>query len=213
MDRTHVRLMLVDDHRVVRIGLASLFGTVDHFTVVGQAGSVAEAITEANRCLPDVVLLDLRLPDGTGVEACREIRSDHPETRVLMLTSYADDEAVVASIVAGAAGYFLKQSDPDGLVEAVETVARGGSLIDPAVARAVVRSMREYATQGANGALGELGEMEGRVLPLIADGKTNREIASELSLDEETVAACVRTILRLLNVARPGEALPSLGRG
>src|SRR5512141_2207026 len=133
MATRRVKLLLVDDHEAVRFGLASLFATLPRFLVVGEAGTVAEAVAKARGLDPDVVLLDVRLPDGTGVEACREIRSACPRARVLMLTSYADDDAVVASVLAGAAGYILKRSNLDRLIEAVETVAQGGLLIDPAV--------------------------------------------------------------------------------
>jgi two-component system, NarL family, response regulator DevR len=213
MDESRVKLMLVDDHRVVRMGLASLLGTQEQFCLVGEAGTVAEAVAEARRCQPDVILMDLRLPDGSGVEACRQIRSDLPNTRVLMLTSYADDEAVVSSIVAGASGYFLKQSDPDGLVEAVATVARGGSLIDPVVTRAVVGWMQRQSPQPAQSSPMEgLSEQERKILPLIAEGKTNREIASQLFLSEHTVKTYVSNILRKLNLTRRSEAAAFIAR-
>ena len=213
MDGKRVKLMLVDDHRVVRMGLSSLFSTLNQFSMVGEAGSVAEAIAEARRCRPDVILMDVRLPDGSGVDACREIKSDLPDTRVLMLTSYADDEAVIASIISGASGYFLKQSDPDGLVDAVETVARGGSLIDPAVTRAVVGWMQQQGQRPTtSGPMDGLGEQERKILPLIAAGKTNREIASELFLSEHTVKTYVSNILRKLNLTRRSEAAAFIAR-
>jgi two-component system, NarL family, response regulator DevR len=139
---TAIRIMLVDDHNVVRIGLASLFGTVPHFTVVGEAVSAAAAVAEARRTQPDIVIMDVRLPDDSGVVACREIRSFRPQTRVIMLTSYStsdsDEDAVLDSILAGAAGYLLKQIEPTRLIEAVDEVANGGSLLDPAVTQMVL---------------------------------------------------------------------------
>ena len=131
MPKPCIQLLLVDNHQIVRIGLATLFRTVPHFLVVGEAGTAAEAVAQAHQCAPDVVLMDVRLPDGTGIEACRQIRSERPEARVLMLTSYSDEEAVIASIMAGAAGYLLKDTDAEKLIEGIEAIARGGSLLDP----------------------------------------------------------------------------------
>src|SRR3954471_21008127 len=136
-----IKLLLVDDHRVVRLGLRTLFETAPQFNVVAEAGTVAEAVVAARRSQPDVGVMDVRLPDGSGVEACREIRSERPETRVVILTSYSDEDAVVASIMAGAAGYLLKQSEPIRLIEAVRTAARGSSLLDPAISDTVVQWM------------------------------------------------------------------------
>src|SRR5919199_856088 len=133
MTHQQVRLLLVDDHEVLRLGLRTLFDTAGGFLVVGEAGTVAEGIAQARAQRPDVAIVDLRLPDGSGVEACREIRSERPETRVVVLTSYSDEDAVISSIVSGAAGYLLKQTPPRQLVEAVRTVALGGSLLDPYV--------------------------------------------------------------------------------
>ena len=202
MNEPHVKLLLVDDHKVLRLGLTSLFATVPHFTLVGEAGSVAEAVEAARRLEPDVVLMDVRLPDGTGVEACRDIRSERPATRVLMLTSYADEDAVVASILAGASGYLLKQTDPERLVEAVEAVARGESLLDRAVTQTVLTSMRKLSTPGADDPLADLSERERKVLPLIAEGKTNRQIAVDLGLSEHTVKTYVSNILQKLHLTR-----------
>ena len=200
------KLLLVDDHQVVRLGLRALFATVAQVVVVGEAGTVAAALAEAHRCQPDVVLLDVRLPDGSGVEACREIRSRRPETQVVMLTSYADDDAVVASILAGAAGYLLKQAEPARLIEAVVIVARGGSLLDPHVTQAVLARMRQLATQPQADPLAQLTEQERSILPLIAQGKTNRQIATALCLSEHTVKTYVSNILQKLQLARRAEA-------
>lgn len=137
-----IRLLLVDDHAVVRLGLRTLFERAGSFVVTGEASSVVEAQEQASRLQPDVVIMDIRLPDGNGVEACREIRSNRPETRVVMLTSYSDEDAVVASIVAGAAGYLLKQTAPKQLIEAIRTVAMGDSLLDPAVTGMVLERLK-----------------------------------------------------------------------
>ena len=212
MSEAQVKLLLVDDHRVVRLGLRTLFGTVPHFAVVGEAGSIAEAVVEARRCQPDVVLMDVRLPDGSGVEACREIRSERPRIRVLMLTSYADEDAAVASILAGAAGYLLKQTDPERLVEAVETVARGGSLLDPAVTQMVLEWMRRQGPQAPGDPLAGLSDQERKILPLIAEGKTNREIAAALYLSEHTVKTYVSGIFQKLHLSRRAEAAAFIAR-
>ena len=212
MSEAQVKLLLVDDHRVVRLGLRTLFGTVPHFAVVGEAGSIAEAVVEARRCQPDVVLMDVRLPDGSGVEACREIRSEQPHVRVLMLTSYADEDAVVASIMAGAAGYLLKQTDPERLVEAIKTVARGDSLLDAAVTQTVLQWMRRLGAQATDDPLAELSDQERKILPLIAEGKTNREIAAGLYLSEHTVKTYVSSILQKLHLTRRAEAAAFIAR-
>jgi DNA-binding NarL/FixJ family response regulator len=212
MQPSAVKLLLVDDHRVVRLGLRTLFETVAHFSVVGEAGTVATAIAEARRAQPDVILMDVRLPDGSGVEACREIRSERPRTRVLMLTSYTDEDAVVASIMAGAAGYLLKQTDPERLVEAVEIVARGGSLLDPAITQTVLQWMRRLGAQASDDPLTGLSDQERKILPLLAEGKTNREIAGVLYLSEHTVKTYVSNILQKLHLSRRAEAAAFIAR-
>jgi DNA-binding NarL/FixJ family response regulator len=212
MTESRVRLLLVDDHEVVRFGLAGFFATVPHFVVVGQASSVAQAVSEARRCRPDVVIMDVLLPDGSGIEACRSIRSESPGARVLMLTSYSDEPAVVASIMAGASGYMLKQTDLDHLVAAVDTVAAGGSLLDPAISQTVIKWMQRVGTQGQGDTVDALSEQERNVLRLIADGKTNREIADRLSLSENTVKTYVSRILRKLDLSRRSEAAAYLAR-
>lgn len=201
-----IRVMLVDDHEVVRQGLKSLLERREHLQVVAEAGTVAEAVAQAAAARPDVIVMDVRLPDGTGIEACREIRAEHPEIRVLMLTSYADDEAVYASIVAGAAGYLLKQTRGRELVSAIEAVARGESLLDPTVTSKVLARMRELATGNHKDKLSELSEQERRILGLIAEGKTNREIAGIVYLSEKTVKNYVSNILDKLNLSRRSEA-------
>lgn len=201
-----VKLLLVDDHAVVRLGLKALFETVGSCVVVGEAATAAEAIDEARRCQPDVVLMDVRLADGNGIEVCREIRSERPETRVIMLTSYADEEAIVASVTAGASGYVLKATDPDRLIEAVEIVARGGALLDPQVTLTVLERLRRLATHPHDDPLLALSEQERNILPLVAQGKTNREIAAALSLSEHTIKTYLSNILKKLGLSRRAEA-------
>lgn len=196
-----LRILIVDDHDVVRLGLRSLLDGRGSLRVVGEAASVAEAVQEAARTTPDVVIMDIRLPDGSGIEACREIRSQNADCKVLMLTSYADDEAIFASILAGAAGYILKQIKSQALVEAIETVARGGALLDPAVTQKILERMRRGGTSGAKPAA-ELTEQEERILSLVAEGQTNREIAQSLFLSEGTVKNYVSSILAKLKFQR-----------
>ena len=200
-----VKIMLVDDHEVVRMGLRTLLERRDGFTVVAEAGNVAEAVATAGQVLPDVIVMDVRLPDGTGVEACREIRSERPETKVIMLTSYADDEAVYGSIMAGASGYLLKQTRGQNLAEAIERVAAGESLLDPGVTDKVLARMRQLAA-GETDELASLSPQERRILGLIAEGKTNKEIADEVFLSDKTVKNYVSSILSKLNLRRRSEA-------
>jgi two-component system, NarL family, response regulator DevR len=208
MSQPAVRLLLVDDHEVLRLGLRTLFERAGDFVVVGEAETVADAIAQARTQRPDVVIVDVRLPDGNGVEACREIRSEQPETRVVVLTSYSDEDAVMASIVGGAAGYLLKQTAPKQLVEAIRTVARGGSLLDPAVTGMVLDRLKRAGDRGAEDPLvvAGLSEQERNILPLIAEGKTNREIAGQLMLSERTVKTYVSNILQKLHLSRRSEA-------
>jgi DNA-binding NarL/FixJ family response regulator len=197
--------MLVDDHEVVRMGLRTLLERREGFIIVGEASNVAEAVAVAHQSQPDVIVMDIRLPDGTGVDACREIRSQHPETRVIMLTSYADDEAIYGSIMAGASGYLLKQTRGQSLAEAIERVASGESLLDPAVTAKVLERMRSLA-RGEQDDLAVLTEQERKILALIAEGKTNKEIADEIFLSDKTVKNYVSSILSKLNLRRRSEA-------
>lgn len=212
MGGSRTKLLLVDDHQVVRIGLSTLFGTVPHVAVVGEADTAQGAIAAACRWKPDVVLMDVRLPDGSGVEACREIRAARPDTRVIMLTSHPDEEAVIESVMAGAAGYLLKDADPEQLIAAVEVVASGRSLLDPASTQAVLAWMQRQGAQAPPDPLAELSETERRILPLIAEGKTNRVIAEELFLSEHTVKTYISNILHKLNLTRRAEAAAFIAR-
>jgi DNA-binding NarL/FixJ family response regulator len=204
--------MLVDDHEVVREGLRALLDRREGMKVVGEAGSVAQAIEVALRERPDVVVMDVRLPDGTGVEACREIRAELPDTRMIMLTSYADEEAVMASILAGASAYLLKQTRGQQLAEAVEAVARGESLLDPQVTLRVLEQVRNIATGTAGDKQAQLTENEHKILKLIAEGKTNKEIAAEVYLSDKTVKNYVSSILSKLNLRRRSEAAAYIAR-
>src|SRR5437764_8744272 len=204
--------MLVDDHEVVRSGVRALLQASDDIVVTAEAGSVREAIDEAERSRPDVVVMDVRLIDGSGIEATREIRARRPKTQVIMLTSFADDEALFASIMAGAAGYVLKQIKSGELVRAIRTVGRGESLLDPAVTKPVLDRLRKGKHLMRDEKLARLTGQEERILGMIADGHTNREIGTSLKLAEKTVKNYVSTILSKLEVARRAEAAAYLAR-
>jgi two-component system, NarL family, response regulator DevR len=207
-----LRLLVVDDHEVVRQGLVALLGRRPGFEVVAQAGSVAESIDQARMHQPDIVVMDVRLPDGSGVEACRAIRDEHPETRVIMLTSFPDDEAVLSAIVAGASGYLLKQIRARDLVAALEAVGRGESLLDPAVTERVLERVRRAAAGDANDELSVLTSQERKILMLVAEGKTNKEIAAEVFLSDKTVKNYVSSILSKLNLERRAQAAALVAR-
>jgi two-component system response regulator DevR len=201
-----LRLLIVDDHEVVRQGLVALLDRRDGFQVVAEAGTVAESIELARRFQPDIVVMDVRLPDGSGIEACREIRAELPATRVVMLTSYPDEEAVLSAIVAGAAGYLLKQIRARDLVSALEAVGRGESLLDPAVTEKVLERVRRIATGGQTDELSMLTSQEQKILMLVAEGKTNKEIATDVFLSDKTVKNYVSSILSKLNLELRAQA-------
>ncbi|MDQ6710314.1 MAG: response regulator transcription factor [Candidatus Dormibacteraeota bacterium] len=207
-----LRIVLVDDHEVVRNGIKLLLEETPEIHVVGEAGTVKDAIARAEWARPDVVIMDVRLPDGSGIEATREIRARLPKTQVLMLTTFADDEALFASIMAGAAGYVLKQIKGTDLVRAIQTVGRGESLLDPAVTKSVLDRLRKGKHLMMDERLARLSAQEERILEMIADGKTNREIGEALHLAEKTVKNYVTSILSKLEVARRAEAAAYLAR-
>jgi DNA-binding NarL/FixJ family response regulator len=207
-----LRVLLVDDHEVVRSGVKALLQATEDIVVTAEAGSIREAVDEADRTRPDVVVMDVRLADGSGIEATREIRAKHPKTQVVMLTSFADDEALFASIMAGASGYVLKQVRGGELVRAIRTVGKGESLLDPAVTNAVLDRLRKGKRLLEDEKLARLSPQEERILGLVADGKTNREIGDELDLAEKTVKNYVSSILSKLEVARRAEAAAYLAR-
>ena len=207
-----LRVMLVDDHEIVRDGIRAMLDAEDDIVVTSEAGTVREAIDEADRTKPDVVVMDVRLSDGSGIEATREIRANHPETHVLMLTSFADDEALFASIMAGASGYVLKQVRSGDLMRAIRAVGAGDSLLDPSVTSAVLDRLRRGKHLLKDEKLARLSPQEERILSLVADGKTNREIGDDLHLAEKTVKNYVSSILSKLEVARRAEAAAYLAR-
>jgi two-component system response regulator DevR len=199
-----IRVFLLDDHELVREGIRSLLESDDDIEVVGEASSVAEALLRIPLALPDVAILDVRLEDGSGIDVCREVRSNEPDLVCLMLTSFADDEALYASVMAGAAGYVLKQIRARDLVADVKKVAGGASLMDPrAVARVVERIANPPA---ADPAFSSLSRQERRILALIAEGQTNRQIAEALFLSEKTVKNYVTNLLAKLRMNSRTEA-------
>ena len=210
--RPPLRVMLVDDHEVVRDGIRAMLASEEDIHVTTEAGSVREAIDEADRTRPDVVVMDVRLTDGSGIEATREIRAKHPATHVLMLTSFADDEALFASIMAGASGYVLKQIHSPELLRAIRAVGAGQSLLDPAVTKGVLDRLRKHKQLVTDEKLARLSPQEERILARVAEGLTNGQIAAELGLAEKTVKNYVSSILAKLEVARRAEAAAYLAR-
>jgi len=204
--------MIVDDHEVVRGGLRAMLEATGDISVVAEAGTVQEAIAAADQHQPDVVVMDVRLADGSGVEATREIRARRPETQVLMLTSFADDEGLLASIMAGASGYVLKQIRGGELLRAIRSVGAGHGLLDPALTQAVLQRLRRGKHMLRDERLARLSAQEEGILTLIADGRTNRQIGQELSLAEKTVKNYVSNILGKLDVERRAGAAAYLVR-
>jgi DNA-binding NarL/FixJ family response regulator len=202
--RVTLRVFLLDDHEVVRTGLRALLEASGDIDVVGEAATVAEALSRIPPTRPDVAILDVRLPDGSGVEVCREIRSNAPEIACVMLTSYADDEALFAAIMAGAAGYVLKQVENTDLVDAVRRVAAGQSLLDPVLTERVLARLREGPKVDSR--LASLTPQERRILDLVADGQTNRQIAASMYLAEKTVKNYVSNVLAKLGMERRTQA-------
>lgn len=207
-----IRVLIVDDHAVVRIGLKTLLANTAGFRVVGEAGTVAESIALAVQARPDVVLMDVRLPDGSGVEACRRIKADNPEVRVVMLTSYQDEEAIVGAVMAGASGYLLKQADSDRLTQAIRDAAAGESSLDPRAAGTLLSQFRELSAKQAEAELAGLTDRERRMLALIAEGYTNRAIGEVLHLSEKTVRNHVSQLLRKLGFQRRSQAAAWAGQ-
>ena len=205
-----IRLLLVDDHEVVRVGLRALFGSTKTIQVVGEAGTADAAVKAAVRLKPDVVLMDLRLQDRSGVEACREIRAACADTRVLFLTSYSEDDAVLSATFGGASGYLLKEIGGESLIHAVEAVASGQSILDQAVMQRVIDSMKsivEAADKDKDKDKDDiLSPQEKRVLALVAEGKTNKEIATALDLSDKTVKNYLSNIFQKLQVSRRAQA-------
>lgn len=202
----HLRIVIVDDHEVVRLGLRALLDRHPDFTVVDEAATAKEAKEKALLHHPDVVVMDVRLPGGSGIDACREITALLPETRVIILTSFAEDDMLFEAIAAGAAGYVLKQIGGDELVRAIEAVGRGEALLDPSLTQRVFARVREAARKDEAAAFTELTDQELRVLAQVAEGRTNREIAQALFLGEGTVRNYVSSILSKLHLTNRAEA-------
>lgn len=200
------RILLVDDHEVVRLGLRALLERHQNFEVIGEASTPREAVEKTKTLTPDVVVMDIRLPGGSGIEACQEITSTFPEIKVIMLTSYAEDEMLFSAIRAGAAGYVLKQIGGEDLVRAIEAVGRGEALLDPAVTQRIFQEVRKAAKEEEASAFSALTQQEKHVLLLVSEGKTNREIAKALFLGEGTVRNYVSSILSKLGVSNRAEA-------
>ena len=206
-----IRVMIVDDHEIVREGLRALVHREPTMCLVGEGHSAQSAIAEARRTSPDVIVMDVRLGDGSGIEACREIRAENSAIKVMMLTSYPDEDAVFASILAGASGYLLKQTRRQTLIEAIAAVARGESLLDSAVTSKVLECLRTGTPQEDH-ELAQLTGQEQRILGLIAYGKTNKEIALELRLSPKTVKNYVSSILGKMSFRRRSEAAAFMAR-
>jgi DNA-binding NarL/FixJ family response regulator len=200
------KILIVDDHEVVRLGLRTLLENYPQFEVVGEAATAKEAIQQMPKYRPTIVLMDIRLPGISGTEACEEILHNYPETKVIMLTSYADDEMLFSAIKAGASGYVLKQVNAEDLVKSIEAVARGEASLDPAVTQRVFQEVRRAVMDEEASAFSLLGQQEKLVLKYVAEGKTNREIAKELYLGEGTVRNYVSSILSKLGVSNRAEA-------
>jgi len=199
-----IRIFVLDDHELVRTGLQTLLECEDDMDVVGQAATAQQGLEDIGVLRPDVAILDVRLPDGSGIEVCREIRSLYPDVACLMLTSYADDEALFAAIMAGAAGYVLKEIGGSDLIGDIRRVSQGASLIDPDLAKEIFDRLRE--SQKTEARLSSLSPQERRVLDLIAQGRSNRQIAEEIFLAEKTVKNYVSSLLSKLGMQRRTEA-------
>ena len=207
-----LKVMLVDDHEIVRQGLRALLEAEEDIEVVAEAESGLSAVSLASTHQPDVVVMDVRMPGGSGVEACRAIRDERPDAQVIMLTSFSDDEALFNSIMAGAAGFVLKQIRGRDLIEAIRTVGGGRSLLDPDVTQRVLERLRKAKFDEKDPKLARLSPQEERILDMIGEGLTNREIAERIHLSDKTVKNYVSTILQKLEVARRAEAASYVAR-
>jgi two-component system, NarL family, response regulator DevR len=205
--KTHgIRVLLVDDHEVIRVGLRTVFGQTQGIVVVGEASTMEEAVQQAQRLKPDVILMDVRLPDGSGIDACREILGALPETRIIFLTSFADDDSVLAAVLAGAHGYVLKEIDSPALLEAIRSVAKGQSILDSHVTERALRWLRGLHDLPATSGTDQLSTQEERVVALVAEGKTNKEIAAALGLSDKTVKNYLANVFQKLRITRRAQA-------
>jgi DNA-binding NarL/FixJ family response regulator len=201
------RLMLVDDHEVVRIGLREVFHRSSTIEVIGECDTCARAVADVLTLKPHIVLMDLRLADGSGIDACREIRTNCPGVRILFLTSFSDEEAVMSTIFAGAHGFLMKSIDSRSLIDAVERVAKGQSIMDPRVTGSLLTKLATGAINPTGCAVHPLSLQEQKILPLIADGKTNKEIATAMGLTEMTIKSYVQNIFQKLKISRRTQAV------
>ena len=201
-----IRLLVVEDHQITRLGLCTLLGAYPQFEVAGEAGTVAEALNDVIRLKPDVVLLDVRLSDGSGIEVCRRLQKLDLETKVLVLTSYGSDDLLFEAIAAGADGYLLKEIHGDKLIQAIQDVAEGKSILDPAVTRRVMSRAQNPTSPLVQNKLDLLSAQERRVVALVAEGKTNKEIGHEMGLSDKTVKNYLSNALEKLQVARRSQA-------
>jgi DNA-binding NarL/FixJ family response regulator len=207
-----LKVVLVDDHEVVRQGIKTLLEAEADIEVVAEADGGKSAVDTARTYKPDVVVMDVRMPDGSGVEACRDIRDENPDIQVIMLTSFSDDEALFNSIMAGAAGFVLKQIRGRDLVDAIRTVGAGQSLLDPGVTKRVLERLRKAKFDEKDPKLARLSPQEERILDMVGEGLTNKEIAERIHLSDKTVKNYVSTILQKLEVARRAEAASYIAR-
>jgi DNA-binding NarL/FixJ family response regulator len=204
--REPIRLLLVDDHEVVRVGLRTVLHNNQGITVVGEAGSKAAAVRAVKRLKPDIVLMDVRLPDGSGVEASRDILAEHPTTRIIFLTSYADDDSVLAAVLAGAHGYVLKNIDSDLLIQSIRAVSNGQSILNPALTQRALNWIKAGPAQAVPVRAQSLSPQEERVLALVAEGLTNKEIATKMQLSDKTVKNYLANMFQKLHISRRAQA-------
>ena len=201
-----ISVLLVDDHEVVRVGLRTLLSRDAEVRIVGEAASAEEAVAQAARLKPEVALLDIRIPDHEGIAACTNIHEVSPETKVLFLTSYADDETVLAAILAGAQGYLLKEIEADTLLRAIRIVASGHSILDPVVTKRALEWLKGMSTSSVGSKLESLSPQEQAVVSHVSEGKTNKEIAAALNLSEKTVKNYLANVYQKLNISRRSQA-------
>ena len=201
-----IRLQLVDGHAIFRAGLGALLAQRAEFEVVGDSGTVAGALETAERVKPDVVLIEARLPDGSGFEACRSLHQLTPPVKVIILTAFADEEIVIQAIGSGAEGYLLKEIDEQGLVRAIKEVAEGRSILDPAVTRRVMNRVKDGVRTQPAGKLDRLSAQQRRVIELVAQGKTNKEIGLAMSLSDKTVKNYLSNLMEKLQMSRRSQA-------
>jgi two-component system, NarL family, response regulator DevR len=201
-----IRLLLVDDHEVVRVGLRTVLHDNQGITVIGEAGTKSGAVRKAKQLQPDVILMDVRLPDGSGVEACRDILAHHPTARVIFLTSFADDDSVLAAVMAGAYGYVLKEIDSAALIRAIRTVSTGRSILDATVTQRALDWIRAVPTMDGPVRTTSLSPQEERVLALVAEGLTNKEIGTSLKLSDKTVKNYIANMFQKLHITRRAQA-------